>query len=151
MIFDEASTETSTEQGIYDLKTEIYSRNNTGTHATVAHWATAAACPGASVSALISEEPPSPLQPQGSSSSLSPIAWLHDQSLSDSSALSEPSLILIKSYNAPHDLSPWPVCLIPFHSPPLTLSAPATLVLAAAQTHQAHFWQPLPPYKRGFP
>ena len=59
--------------------------------------------------------------------------------------------ILIKSYKAPHDLPPWPLCLIPFHFPPLTRSAPATLVLAAAQTHQAHFWQPLPPYKRGFP
>jgi len=44
---------------------------------------------------------------------------------------------------APHDLHPWPLCLIPFHSPPLTHSAPATLVLVAAQTHQAHFWQPL--------
>jgi len=28
--------------------------------------------------------------------------------------------ILIKSYKAPHDLPPWPLCLIPFHSPPLT-------------------------------
>ena len=52
--------------------------------------------------------------------------------------------IFIKSYKAPHDLTPWPLCLIPFHSPPLTSSAPATLVLVAAQTHQAHFWQPLP-------
>ena len=34
----------------------------------MAHWATAAACPGASVSALISEEPLSTLQTQGSSS-----------------------------------------------------------------------------------
>ena len=51
--------------------------------------------------------------------------------------------ILIKSYKAPHDLSLWPLCLIPFHSPPFTRSAAATLVLAAAQTHQSHFWQPL--------
>ena len=51
--------------------------------------------------------------------------------------------ILTKSYKAPHDLPLWPLCLIPFHSPPLTHSVPATLVLAAAQTHQAHFWQPL--------
>ena len=51
--------------------------------------------------------------------------------------------IFIKSYKAPHNLPLWPLCLIPFHSPPLTPSAPATLVLVAAQTHQAHFWQPL--------
>ena len=51
--------------------------------------------------------------------------------------------IFIKSYKAPHDLTPWPLCLIPFHSPLLTPSAPATLVLVAAQTHWAHFWQPL--------
>ena len=65
-------------------------------------------------------------------------------SLSVTPQLSQSQIrILIKSYKAPHDLTPWPLCLIPFHSPPLTSSAPATLVLVAAQTHQAHFWQPL--------
>ena len=34
--------------------------------------------------------------------------------------------ILTKSYKAPHDLPLWPLCLIPFHSPPLTHSVPAT-------------------------
>ena len=51
--------------------------------------------------------------------------------------------VLIKSYKAPHDLPPWHLCLIPFHSPPLTHSASVTLVWAAGQKHQAHFWQPL--------
>ena len=34
-----------------------------------------------------------------------------------------------------------PLGAVTFHSPPLTHSASATLVLAAAQTHQAPFWQ----------
>ena len=79
-----------------------------------------------------------------------PIAPMTNPSVTPQLSQSQ-TWILIKSYKAPYDLPPWPLCLIPFHFPPLTRSAPATLVLAAAQTHQAHFWQPLPPYKRGFP
>ena len=65
-------------------------------------------------------------------------------SLSVTPQLSQSQIqILIKSYKVPHDLLPQPLCFIPFCSPPLTHSTPATLVWGAGQTHQAHFWQPL--------
>ena len=65
-------------------------------------------------------------------------------SLSVTPQLSQSQIrILIKSYKVPHDLLPRPLCFIPFCSPPLTHSTPATLVWGAVQTHQAHFWQPL--------
>ena len=67
----------------------------------------------------------------------------HDQSLMISQLSQSQILILMRPYKVPHDVPPWPLCLIPFHSPSLTSSAPATLVLGSAQTHQAHFQQPL--------
>ena len=68
----------------------------------------------------------------------------HITSLSVTPQLSQSQIrILIKSYKVSQDLPPWPLCFISFHSPPLTHSAPATLVWTAGQKHQAHFWQPL--------
>ena len=73
------------------------------------------------------------------------MAPLTSLSLSDTPALSESNSDSDKVLQGSSWPSPMASLLhpLPIPSPPLTHSAPATLVWAAGQTHQAHFWQPL--------
>lgn len=121
-------------------RTEMHPANNTGTYSITAHLG--------HCSVLL----PRPLSLPFAPKSHSLLCSLRDPIIIEpypTAPMTSPSVtplfsesqirILIKSYKFPHDLPPWHLSLIPSHSPPLTPSAPATLVRAATQTHQAHF------------
>ena len=107
----------------------------------MAHRTTAAACPAASVSALRPLEATLHSAASGFLFQLESYRMASRTSPSVTPQLSHSQiLILTKSYKAPHNLPPRPLCLIPSHSPPLTHSASATLVLAACSNTTGAFW-----------
>ena len=144
MICDEVSTETSTKQVIYDLKNwDLLKEQHRYTlhHGSLDHCGSLprGLCLCSYFRGATLHSADSGILLKLESYCMAPMT-----NPSVTPQLSQSQIwILIKSYKAPHDLPPWPLCLIPFHSPPFTRSAAATLVLAAAQTHQSHFWKPL--------
>ena len=116
----------------------------------MAPWTTAAACPGAPVSAF------RPLEAALHTAAKKTLLKLESDliaPMTSPSVVSQLSqsqiLILIKSWTVPHDLPAWPLCFIPFHSPPLTHSAPITLLLKHTRLIFSSFCS-ISSYHRGF-
>ena len=122
---------------------EIDPGNNIDAHFIMAHLTTAGAC---SLGLCLC-----PLPPSGHSLYCSlrdpvsiqsyPIVPMTSPSVTTLCSESQ-ILILIKSYKVLHDLPPWPLGLIPFHSLPLPSihSSSTTLVQVVVQTQQPHFF-----------